>query len=97
MGRRKGAVHRVHHGANTRYLDRNYGGILIVWDRLFGTYQAEDEPGQYGITEPLGSANPLVINFHEFRAILRDCWASRRLSDLWRFLFGRPGWRPPEA
>ena len=91
------SVHRVHHGANDRYLDRNYGGILIVWDRLFGTYQAEDEPVRFGITEPLGTANPLVINFHEFLAIMRDSLKSRRLSDFRRFIFGRPGWRPPEA
>lgn len=91
------SVHRVHHGANDRYLDRNYGGILIVWDRLFGTYQPEEEPVTYGITEPLGSANPLVINFHEFLAIARDCLKSRRRSNLRRFIFGRPGWRPPEA
>ncbi len=91
------SAHRVHHGANTRYLDRNYGGILILWDRLFGTYQAEDEPVQFGITEPLGSANPLVINFHEFLAIARDCLKSARLSNVRRFIFGRPGWRPPEV
>ena len=88
------SVHRVHHGANDGYLDRNYGGILIIWDRMFGTYQAEEEPVRFGITEPVGSANPLVINFHEYAAIARDCWRSRRLADLRGYVFGPPGWRP---
>ncbi|MGI9414593.1 MAG: sterol desaturase family protein [Hyphomicrobiales bacterium] len=88
------SVHRVHHGANGSYLDKNYGGILIVWDRMFGTYQPEREPVVFGITEPIGSANPIVINFYEFYAILRDCIAARRLSDIWGYLFKPPGWRP---
>ncbi len=90
------AAHRVHHGSNDRYLDRNYGGILMIWDRMFGTYQAEEEAVDFGITKPLNSANPLVINFHEMVAIARDCLRSRRLSDLAGYVFGRPGWRPPE-
>ena len=90
------SAHRVHHGANDRYLDRNYGGILMIWDRMFGTYQAEEDPVTFGITKPLNSANPLVINFHEILAIARDCLRSRRLSHIAGYLFGRPGWRPPE-
>ena len=90
------AAHRVHHGSNDRYLDRNYGGILMIWDRMFGTYQTEEEAVTFGITEPLNSANPLVINFHEILAIARDCFRSRRLSDIAGYVFGRPGWRPPE-
>lgn len=90
------AAHRVHHGSNDRYLDRNYGGILMIWDRMFGTYQAEEEAVNFGITRPLNSANPLVINFHEMVAIARDCLRARRLSDLAGYVFGRPGWRPPE-
>lgn len=63
---------------------------------MFGTYQAEEEPVQYGLTEPLGSVNPLVNNVHELITIVRDCVTSKRLSDLAHFVFGRPGWLPPE-
>lgn len=90
------SVHRVHHGANPEYLDKNYGGILILWDRMFGTYQAETAPVTFGITKPLESSNPLTINFHEFLAIARDCWRARSLGDAWRYLTGRPGWEPKD-
>lgn len=89
------SVHRVHHGANERYLDRNYGGVLIIWDRLFGTYQAEEEPVVFGITKPLRSSNPLVINFHELVAIFRDAWSASRWSHVFLHIFGHPAWRPP--
>jgi sterol desaturase/sphingolipid hydroxylase (fatty acid hydroxylase superfamily) len=64
--------HRVHHGRNLRYLDRNYGGIFIIWDRLFGTFQVEDEPVEYGLIHNLESHNPVVIAMHEWWAIGRD-------------------------
>ena len=56
--------HRVHHGRNPRYIDSNYGGMLIVWDRLFGTFEREQEEPVYGITKPLASFNPLWANLH---------------------------------
>ncbi len=86
--------HRVHHGSNRRYLDRNYGGILILWDRLFGTYQAEDERVIYGITEPLGTSNPLTINAHEFLQIARDVKRAANWRHALGHIFRRPGWRP---
>ncbi len=64
--------HRVHHGSNSRYLDRNHGSILIVWDKLFGTFEREDEPVVYGLTKNIGSYNPAVIATHEWRDIARD-------------------------
>lgn len=88
------SVHRVHHGANPEYLDKNYGGILILWDRLFGTYQAETEPVTFGITKPLETANPIVINFGEFLAIARDCLRAKSLRDAWGYIARRPGWEP---
>lgn len=88
------SVHRVHHASNPRYLDRNYGGILILWDRLFGTYQAEEEPVVYGITKPLETSNPLTINFHEFTQIWRDLRGASGFGEAWGYLFYRPGWRP---
>lgn len=89
------SVHRVHHGSNSQYLDKNYGGILIIWDRLFGTYQAEDEPVTYGITTPLGSSNPVKINFHEFLAIARDVKRAASWREALGYVFNRPGWQPP--
>jgi sterol desaturase/sphingolipid hydroxylase (fatty acid hydroxylase superfamily) len=62
----------VHHGSNPEYLDRNYAGILIVWDRLFGTFTPEVAPPVYGLTKPLESFNLLTIAFHEYRAIARE-------------------------
>lgn len=85
------SVHRVHHGSNRKYLDKNYGGVLIIWDRLFGTYQAEEEPVIYGLTEPVGSANPVTINFHEYRQILRELCNAGSVRAAFRILFGSPG------
>ncbi len=86
--------HRVHHGRNPKYLDRNHAGALIVWDRLFGTFQAEEEEPVYGITKPLQSWNPLWANVHGFVDIARDVARARSWDDRWGFVFGAPGWRP---
>lgn len=88
------SVHRVHHATNATYIDKNYGGILILWDRLFGTYQAETNKPVYGITEQLGSSNPLTINFHEFQLIYKDIAQAKGVSNKVNFAFGRPGWQP---
>jgi sterol desaturase/sphingolipid hydroxylase (fatty acid hydroxylase superfamily) len=86
--------HRVHHGSNTEYLDRNYGGILIVWDRLFGTFEPERARVRYGLTKNIQTYNPLRVATHEFAAI----WADARSASSWRdrlgYVFGRPGWQP---
>ena len=86
--------HRVHHGSNEVYLDRNYGGILIVWDRLFGTFQGETERVRYGLTQNIRSFRPTHVAFHEFAAIWRDV----REATTWRhrlgYLFRGPGWSP---
>ena len=67
------AHHRVHHGSNPLYIDKNYSNFLIVWDRIFGTYQAEVEPVNYGLTANIGTYNPWEIATHEFQSIARDC------------------------
>ncbi len=89
--------HRVHHGCDAKYLDKNYGGILIVWDRIFGTYQAEEERPRYGLARDFDSVNPLKVWFSEFPALFRDLAAARSLSEGFGYLFRRPGWRPPAA
>ncbi|MEW6269335.1 MAG: sterol desaturase family protein [Thermodesulfobacteriota bacterium] len=88
--------HRVHHAVNPRYLDANYGGVLIVWDRLFGSLVAEvaEEPPRYGIVKNISTYNPLRIAFHEWAAILRDLRAARSLREAAGYLFGPPGWSP---
>ncbi|PZN92046.1 MAG: C-5 sterol desaturase [Alphaproteobacteria bacterium] len=86
--------HRVHHGTNARYLDRNYGGVFIVWDRLFGTFEAErdDEPVRYGIVRNLSTFNPLWVAFHEWVAIGADVLKTPGLRGKWMAIVGPPGW-----
>lgn len=69
--------HAVHHGSNAPYIDRNYGGVLIVWDRLFGTFAPRSEPVRFGLTHPLGSHNPIVIALHEWSAMARGLLRAR--------------------
>lgn len=91
--------HRVHHAVNDRYLDRNYGGILILWDRLFGTFEEEDdrEPCVYGTRSPLRSWNPLWANLQVYRDLAHDSWHARRWGDKLRVWFKPPGWRPADV
>jgi alkylglycerol monooxygenase len=88
--------HRVHHGVNPQYQDKNYAGALIVWDRLFGTFEPEVEPVVYGITTPLGSFNPVRANVHIFAGIARNAWRTARWRDKWRVIFGHPGFVPAD-
>lgn len=85
--------HRVHHGRNPQYLDRNYAGILIVWDRLFGSFEPEEEAVDYGLTQNLESFNPIVIAFHEWRSMARDLLRASSLHEAMGLLFLAPGWR----
>jgi sterol desaturase/sphingolipid hydroxylase (fatty acid hydroxylase superfamily) len=86
--------HRAHHGSNQRYLDRNHGSILIVWDRLFGTFQPEDErdPVVYGLTKNIDTFNPLRIATHEYAEIARDVYGATTWRDRLSFVFRGPGW-----
>ncbi|BDT95101.1 sterol desaturase family protein [Nocardia sputorum] len=88
--------HRVHHGSNDRYLDKNYGGILIVWDRLFGTFEPETERVRYGLTKNIETFNPAKVAAHEWISIWRDL----RGASSWRarggYLFRGPGWSPAD-
>ena len=88
--------HRVHHAVNPDYLDANYAGTLIIWDRLFGTFVAErrEEKPRYGIVRNIGTFNPFVISFHEWIAIARDVASARSVREAMGYLFGPPGWSP---
>ena len=82
--------HRVHHSRNVKYLDKNYGSTLIIWDRIFGTFQAEEEQADYGITKPINSYNPITLNFHEWKDIIFDIIKSRSLKEAYAMMFTRP-------
>ncbi len=86
--------HRVHHGSDRKYLDKNYGGILIIWDRLFGSFQIEEETPIYGLTRDFDSRNPLEVWFSELPELGRDLRAARTGREAWMRLFGKPGWTP---
>ena len=89
--------HRVHHASNPKYLDKNIGMTLIVWDRMFGTFAAEDpnEPVRYGLTKPVTARGPVNIVVHEWKDIWRDvCTHARGWNERLAFVFARPGWQP---
>ena len=79
---------------NPKYLDKNYAGTLIIWDRMFGTFQPEEEEPVYGLTKPLNSWNPLWANLHVWRDLCRDAWLAPRWVDKLRIWFMPQGWRP---
>ena len=82
--------HRVHHARNQKYLDKNYGSTLIIWDRIFGTFQPEEGQADYGITTPVNSYNPVYLNFHEWQDIIRDMKNSHSLKQALVMLLIRP-------
>lgn len=84
--------HRVHHGRNRIYLDKNFGGILIIWDKLFGTYAPETEEVLFGITKPVGSSNPFVINFSETALMLKEVFRPGPMKLRLGRIFMPPGW-----
>lgn len=87
--------HRVHHGCDEKYIDRNYAGTLIVWDRMFGSFQAEEEEPVYGITKPLASWNPVWANVHHYVDLARATRRAPSLGDAIRLWVRGPGWQPP--
>ena len=89
--------HRVHHAINDSYLDKNYGGILIVWDRLFGSFREEQEQCVYGTRTALRSWDPLWANTQVYWSLLQDSWRAQRWSDKVRVWFKPPGWRAPDV
>ncbi|SKA34165.1 Sterol desaturase/sphingolipid hydroxylase, fatty acid hydroxylase superfamily [Enhydrobacter aerosaccus] len=90
------SAHRVHHARNPEYLDANYGGVLIVFDRLFGTYveEREDLPCEYGLVTRVTTYNPVLINAQPWIGLAKDLAGARSFREAWGYLFGAPGWRP---
>lgn len=86
--------HRVHHSSNPQYLDKNYGGVLIIWDRLFGTYVEEEEKTRYGLTKAFNSYNPVRIVFNEWQAMISDIKIAAGAKQVVKVMFGSPGWKP---
>lgn len=88
--------HRVHHASDEQYLDKNYGGVLIIWDKLFGTFQVEEEHPTYGIIKPLTDRGVVNVLFHEWKAIVHDVRKATCWSDKLHYIFAAPGWKPSE-
>lgn len=88
--------HRVHHGANDEYVDKNYAGIFIVWDRLFGTFQPEKDQVVYGLRKEFTSRNPLWIAFHEWIALMKHVGAARRWKNKLLYFIMPPAWDPQD-
>lgn len=88
------SAHRVHHGSNRKYLDKNYGGILIIYDRFFGTYQEEEEKVVYGLTKPINSVNPIKVQMHEIVEICKDFYNMPGFINKIKLLYKGPGWKP---
>lgn len=89
--------HRVHHGSQSQYLDKNYGAITVVWDKIFGTFEAEDEPVKYGLTKPIESTNPLIVHIFEYASLARDLRTAKSWRDRWQYLVRPPGWSPSDS
>lgn len=87
--------HRVHHAINPKYIDRNHGGILIIWDRIFGTFQEEEEPCVYGTVKPLRSFNPVFANLQYYLELFKFAWGTPGIWNKIQVFLRQPGWIPP--
>ena len=84
--------HRVHHGSDLKYLDMNYAGILIIWDRMFGTFIKETDTPKYGLVKNIDTYNPARIAFIEWGQVIQDVWRAPGLYNKIQYVFGPPGW-----
>ncbi len=84
--------HRVHHSSDLKYLDKNHAGILIIWDRMFGTFQPEEEKPKYGLTKNVNTFNPVTIAFHEWVNLSRDIARGKTLGNAVKYMVNPPGW-----
>lgn len=88
--------HRVHHGRDPKYIDKNHAGVFIIWDKLFGTYQKEEEKPTYGITRPVNSWNPIWVNLDHYHQMYHQLATIKGFKNKLKFLFYKPGWLPDE-
>lgn len=86
--------HRVHHGNDKMYLDKNFGALLSIWDRIFGTFQEEKHTPTYGLTKQIRTINPMKVHSHEFIGIYRDLKKAQNFNEVWNYLLKGPGWKP---
>lgn len=86
--------HRVHHGSNKQYHDKNYAGIFIIWDKMFGTFTKEKETVVYGISEPINSINPFVVFFHGLYRLFKQVASAKGIVNKLGYIFQPPGWKP---
>ncbi|MEY2637498.1 MAG: hypothetical protein RLZZ197_1977, partial [Bacteroidota bacterium] len=84
--------HRVHHGTDLDYLDTNYAGVLIIWDRMFGSFVSENQRPQYGLTKQIESYNPAKIAFYEWVQMIKDVLRAKSFKSVLGYVFGPPGW-----
>lgn len=88
------AAHRVHHASDRKYLDKNFWGITVIWDRVFGVYQDEEEKPTYWLTRQINSANPWTVQFHELGHITKDVWRRKGIVNKLKTLYKWPWWAP---
>jgi alkylglycerol monooxygenase len=88
------STHRVHHGINPEYIDKNYGNLFIFWDRIFGTYAEEKAPAVFGLVKNLETNNPITITFHTWRKMLKDIKQAQSLLEVMGYCVGPPDWQP---
>lgn len=88
------AAHRVHHWSNPKYIDKNFWWITVIWDRLFWTYQDEEEPVMYWLTKQIGTSNPFTVQFFELWRIFWDIWKRKWVFNKLKTLYKGPGWKP---
>lgn len=86
--------HRVHHGANPEYIDKNYGNLFIIWDKLFGTFEAENAPVVFGITNNVKTFNPIKITFRDWELLYQDMKSAKSFKEAWQYIWKPPNWRP---
>ncbi|MEM6378572.1 MAG: sterol desaturase family protein [Bacteroidota bacterium] len=86
--------HRVHHGSDKMYLDKNFGALLSIWDRIFGTFQEEVHTPTYGLTKPINTINPIKVHLVEYIGIFKDLRKAKSLREAWNYLVKPPGWKP---
>ena len=89
--------HRVHHGSDEMYLDKNFGALLSIWDRMFGTYVEEKQTPTYGLTKPINTINPIKIHLSEYINILKDVRRAKTWKEAWNYVIQPPGWQPESA